>query len=254
MRKLALSVLPALVLGVAAALASTSASATVVFEGANVSVVPVAQIGGASDAQPAGGSMLSPGTLTFNGIASIAQDGASASGSVSGTFAISPTALTGSMTYNSVTSAATSQDGTFAQAFVQMGNSATFTLTEAYNFSLTYNESHTSNNSWGVILWNMDDNGYYMDQALDGFGTATNNLGAGRYQLQIFTAYGTYASCGGSSCSSSASQSGELEWTFSSVVAPVPEASTWAMMLLGFAGVGYMAYRRRNHAAVFRLT
>jgi hypothetical protein len=33
-------------------------------------------------------------------------------------------------------------------------------------------------------------------------------------------------------------------------VAPaVPEPSTWAMMILGFAGVGYMAYRRRRTAA-----
>lgn len=29
-------------------------------------------------------------------------------------------------------------------------------------------------------------------------------------------------------------------------VSGVPEPSTWAMMLLGFAGVGFMAYRRRN--------
>jgi hypothetical protein len=29
----------------------------------------------------------------------------------------------------------------------------------------------------------------------------------------------------------------------------VPEPSTWAMMILGFAGVGFMAYRRRNQAA-----
>jgi hypothetical protein len=28
------------------------------------------------------------------------------------------------------------------------------------------------------------------------------------------------------------------------VVAPVPEPSTWAMMILGFVGVGFMAYRR----------
>ena len=27
-------------------------------------------------------------------------------------------------------------------------------------------------------------------------------------------------------------------------VAPVPEPSTWAMMILGFAGVGFMGYRR----------
>jgi hypothetical protein len=30
----------------------------------------------------------------------------------------------------------------------------------------------------------------------------------------------------------------------------VPEPSTWAMMILGFAGVGYMAYRRRNVASL----
>src|SRR5262249_28147872 len=29
-------------------------------------------------------------------------------------------------------------------------------------------------------------------------------------------------------------------------VAAVPEPSTWALMVLGFAGVGFMAYRRRN--------
>lgn len=31
-------------------------------------------------------------------------------------------------------------------------------------------------------------------------------------------------------------------------VAAVPEPSTWAMMILGFAGVGFMAYRRKNPA------
>lgn len=28
----------------------------------------------------------------------------------------------------------------------------------------------------------------------------------------------------------------------------VPEASTWAMMILGFAGVGFVTYRRRKHS------
>jgi hypothetical protein len=32
-------------------------------------------------------------------------------------------------------------------------------------------------------------------------------------------------------------------------VGAVPEPSTWAMMILGFAGVGFMAYRRRNQTA-----
>ncbi len=32
------------------------------------------------------------------------------------------------------------------------------------------------------------------------------------------------------------------------VVTAVPEASTWAMMILGFAGLGFLAHRRRNAA------
>jgi len=34
------------------------------------------------------------------------------------------------------------------------------------------------------------------------------------------------------------------------VTAAVPEPSTWAMMILGFAGVGFMTYRRRKTAAL----
>jgi hypothetical protein len=30
----------------------------------------------------------------------------------------------------------------------------------------------------------------------------------------------------------------------------VPEPATWAMMLLGFAGLGFMAYRRKNKVAL----
>jgi hypothetical protein len=32
-------------------------------------------------------------------------------------------------------------------------------------------------------------------------------------------------------------------------VSAVPEPSTWAMMLLGFAGVGFIAYRRKSKPA-----
>jgi len=36
------------------------------------------------------------------------------------------------------------------------------------------------------------------------------------------------------------------------VIAAVPEPSTWAMLLLGFAGVGFAAYRRKTGPA-FRI-
>jgi hypothetical protein len=38
--------------------------------------------------------------------------------------------------------------------------------------------------------------------------------------------------------------------TLASNVTAVPESSTWAMMIRGFAGVGLMAYRRRKSAAL----
>jgi hypothetical protein len=33
-------------------------------------------------------------------------------------------------------------------------------------------------------------------------------------------------------------------------IAAVPEPSTWAMLLLGFAGMGFMAYRRKSKPAL----
>jgi hypothetical protein len=36
-------------------------------------------------------------------------------------------------------------------------------------------------------------------------------------------------------------------------VAAIPEASTWAMMILGFFGIGLMAYRRRSQGLAFRV-
>jgi len=40
---------------------------------------------------------------------------------------------------------------------------------------------------------------------------------------------------------------------FVSVTSAVPEPSTWAMMILDFAGVGFMAYRRKRQAPALRM-
>jgi len=42
----------------------------------------------------------------------------------------------------------------------------------------------------------------------------------------------------------------DVRITAVALAGPVPEPSTWAMMILGFAGVGFLAYRRRNQAVV----
>jgi hypothetical protein len=41
-------------------------------------------------------------------------------------------------------------------------------------------------------------------------------------------------------------QPGIWATTYTPATPAVPESSTWAMMILGFAGVGFMAYRRKN--------
>jgi hypothetical protein len=74
-----------------------------------------------------------------------------------------------------------------------------------------------------------------LHAAGDKFTTTSFNTGAGG-QLEIFFADRNQTAS-------------ELDFT----VAAVPEASTWAMMILGFLGVGFMAYRRKN-GATFRLT
>ena len=42
-----------------------------------------------------------------------------------------------------------------------------------------------------------------------------------------------------------------LGFTLFGSVAPVPEPSTWAMMILGFFSLGFVAYRRKHNGASF---
>ncbi|UPK07660.1 PEPxxWA-CTERM sorting domain-containing protein [Bradyrhizobium sp. 170] len=84
------------------------------------------------------------------------------------------------------------------------------------------------------------------------FGTLVGKIGAG-----VFFEIGT-------SFSGPANATGELKLYYwdsnfsdntqfvTANISAVPEPSTWAMMILGFAGVGFLAYRRRNQAAALR--
>jgi len=48
-------------------------------------------------------------------------------------------------------------------------------------------------------------------------------------------------------------KSGNTGAVGSGITTAVPEPSTWAMLILGFAGVGFMAYRRKGHGPALRL-
>jgi hypothetical protein len=84
------------------------------------------------------------------------------------------------------------------------------------------------------------------------FGTLVGKIGGGEF-FKI-----------GTSFSGSANATGELTLYYwdsnfgdntqfvTANISAVPEPSTWAMMILGFAGVGFLAYRRRNQATALR--
>jgi hypothetical protein len=71
-----------------------------------------------------------------------------------------------------------------------------------------------------------------------------NVTGTGLDTLE-FAAVGTSDSYGGSLDA--------VSLTAPSLTAAVPEPSTWAMMILGFAGIGFMAYRRKRNGQTVRL-
>jgi hypothetical protein len=50
--------------------------------------------------------------------------------------------------------------------------------------------------------------------------------------------------CGNSDCSAL----GSTGFATGDPVSPVPEPSTWAMLIIGFAGLGFMAYRRKSQS------
>ncbi len=43
---------------------------------------------------------------------------------------------------------------------------------------------------------------------------------------------------------------GNFTGTMTPITTDVPEPSTWAMMLIGFAGIGFMTYRRKSRPAL----
>jgi hypothetical protein len=79
----------------------------------------------------------------------------------------------------------------------------------------------------------------YVDFSGVAFSTATNQFSIGwtgsNYGIVDFNSNPNGTCCG-------------TEVTVN--VSAVPEPSTWAMMILGFCGVGLMAYRHKNHTAL----
>jgi PEP-CTERM motif len=94
-------------------------------------------------------------------------------------------------------------------------------------------------NDLGALIYSSSDpgngkSGFLIDVSLDEY-AALNAILAGGPNLRVGVSASLSAATGGPD-------------SFSAIVATpaVPEASTWAMMILGFAGVGFLALRRKS--------
>ncbi len=122
--------------------------------------------------------------------------------------------------------------------------------TQGYNFHYTLNGNPVSSTLLSVE--------FFPDSVGGGFNL---NLGSGG-PLQFFNVLGgstpdfTSGIQAGAFLTNIAiadNVNGDSIGSASVVVTAVPEPSTWAMMLLGFFGVGFVAYRRRTGAVAVRL-
>jgi hypothetical protein len=137
-------------------------------------------------------------------------------------------------------------------------NQATYNTDQNFNVKYTFSLNFTSpNNSFDSQLFNLNiqqttnpapDNVFNISQAL------LNNLGP--FSLNGVTISDIhFAEYGdgwydGSTWTNPEGKTSTLkilaDFTFETHAPPIPEPSTWAMMILGFAGVGFMAYRRKR--------
>jgi PEP-CTERM motif len=80
----------------------------------------------------------------------------------------------------------------------------------------------------------------------NGFTTSVGTVGFGPAQFEGFISTSPFDTI----TLSVPSPDGYFVVDVTTAVAAVPEPSTWAMLLLGFAGVGFMAYRRKSKPAL----
>jgi hypothetical protein len=98
--------------------------------------------------------------------------------------------------------------------------------------------------------------GQFPDPAIFIVGTDSNPNDLAVLTLDFFggtsggdSFFGLVQTCD-AGCANETTYASDLTATFRPEIAAVPEPSTWAMMLLGFAGISLMAYRRKSKPAL----
>ncbi|ANW02213.1 hypothetical protein LMTR13_20610 [Bradyrhizobium icense] len=170
-----------------------------------------------------------------------------------------PTGQPSTLTITDITGTnITTDQNDYVIGMITWVNRATYNTDQNFNVQYTFTLNFTSpNNSFDSQVFNLNitqptnptpDNVFNISQA------TLNNLGP-------FTLNGVtisdihFAEYGDGWYNGSTWKNPEYgtstlkilaDFTFATAAPPVPEASTWAMMILGFAGVGFVAYRRKR--------
>lgn len=103
----------------------------------------------------------------------------------------------------------------------------------------------TSFNQFGVFELNGSNSSFMNASLLNGDGSVPGSIGPLSYTVQASdSSAGDYVFFIGQN-------QFDINGTLTSleISAAVPEPSTWAMMIIGFCGLGFLTYRRRNQAS-----
>lgn len=76
---------------------------------------------------------------------------------------------------------------------------------------------------------------------------------ANGFQGSTGSTFVNFNTFGSQAITSAVFTSSQKAFEFDNITTGVPEPSTWAMMVLGFAGLGFLGYRRRTTGASFRV-
>jgi hypothetical protein len=246
------------IVAVSAVAIATPAKSDVIFNNANYITQSNAFVRDNTGVQgPTHGDSLSVSSLPSTPLVSTSTATASVLGAIASSEQTNTTVFSStasvSTTFVGNTSAAVLDASGFAQAYGSSAFVYQFTLDQAYSYSLAYDLASTGTQFNGLAeLFDYTRAIYLLQDALpqNTSGTLTGTLAAGSYAVRWQDAYLipadflTLASPGSAAASHNDKFSFEL-----SAVSPVPEPSTWAMMILGFAGVVYTTYRRKQQAS-----
>jgi hypothetical protein len=172
-------------------------------------------------------------TYTYTGNTFLYIGGVGGVSHVSGSFDVS-SALTANTTYSNLSGVITSYD------FTDGRTTWTSSSSSPIEFAIT-TDAH------GIASWQIDITDPHRDEII----TQSSSYAGTGGVLDSTNLYNNYVAYSYAPGNSNGEQGVQGTWTATAALTTdVPEPSTWAMMILGFAGIGFMAYRRKAKPAL----